>query len=80
MGIQIVGILLIASLLIIPPATAHKIARTPEHMALWSILYGVLSMILGISVSWLFGLSAGPLIVVMAMIFFIINYCFIRSQ
>ena len=80
MGIKVVGILLIASLLIIPPATAHKIARTPEYMALWAILYGVLSMIAGISLSWQLDISTGPLIVVMAMIFFIINHSLIRSK
>lgn len=72
-AMKIVGILLITSLLIIPPATARRIAATPEQMALWASLLGALAVMGGLSASWVWDLPAGPAIVVVATVFFMLS-------
>lgn len=65
-GMKIVGILLIISLLIIPPAAARRLSATPEQMAVGASAVGVVSVLLGLygSVEW--DLPSGPAIVVAA--------------
>jgi len=73
-AMKIVGILLITSLLIIPAATARRLASTPEHMALIAALIGVVSVAGGIYASMLWDTPAGPSIVVMATVLFVLVY------
>lgn len=65
-ALKIVGALLIAAMLIIPAATARAFARSPEAMALLSVLIGVAAVIAGLWASLHFDTPAGPSIVVAA--------------
>jgi zinc transport system permease protein len=65
-GMKIVGILLIVALLVIPPAAARQLARTPEQMAALAILAGSLAVVAGIGASLLWDAPAGASIVVAA--------------
>ena len=67
---KIVGIMLIVSMLIIPPATARRFARTPEQMAIYAIIVGSLSVLGGLVASATIDTPAGPSIVVVAMMLF----------
>jgi zinc transport system permease protein len=69
-GMKIVGMLLILSLIIIPAAAARRVASTPERMALLAVVFGVLSVIIGLYASLLWDLPSGPLIVVTAALLF----------
>ena len=69
-GMKIVGMLLILSLIIIPAAAARRVATTPERMALLAVVFGVLSVIVGLHGSLYWDLPSGPLIVVTAALFF----------
>jgi zinc transport system permease protein len=69
-GMKIVGMLLILSLIIIPAAAARPIATTPKHMALLAVVFGVLSVIVGLYASLYWDLPSGPLIVVTAALLF----------
>jgi zinc transport system permease protein len=69
-AMKVVGILLITAMLIIPPATARHIARTPEQMAVLAILTGCLSTILGLASSYNWDTPAGPSIVLAAAVLF----------
>ena len=73
-AMKIVGVLLITSLLIIPPAAARKLARTPEKMALLASLIGALSVVCGLIGAFFLDTPAGPTIVVVASIFFVTLY------
>ncbi|MFP4129682.1 MAG: metal ABC transporter permease [Halorhodospira sp.] len=66
MAMQIVGILLVVSMLIIPPAAARAFARTPEQMAGVAALLGCLAVIGGLAASFRWDLPTGPAIVVTA--------------
>ena len=65
-AIKVVGILLITALLIIPAASARLFSNTPLQMVLLSVVYAVLSVVLGLGVSLYWDVQTGPAIVVAA--------------
>lgn len=69
-SIRIVGILLITSMLIIPAATARQLVSSPESMAIWAAVFGLIAVIAGISGSVEFDTPSGPSIVTAAAIMF----------
>jgi len=73
LGMRVVGVLLIISMLIIPPATARRIVRTPQQMAVVASVIGVLDVWLGLTMAWYMDLPAGPAIVAVSMVFFIVG-------
>lgn len=72
-AMKIVGALLITALLIIPAATARQFSKTPERMALVSVLFGVMSVLLGLGASFIWDTPAGPSIVVSASSLFVFS-------
>jgi zinc transport system permease protein len=73
LAMKVVGILLIASLLIIPAAAARRLARTPEQMAVLASLAGMLSVIGGLYGSLEWDTPSGPSIVVAALAIFLLG-------
>ncbi len=69
-AIKVVGALLIVAMLIIPAATARSGARTPEAMAVLSVVVGVFATAGGLQASLQFDTPAGPSIVVVAAVLF----------
>jgi zinc transport system permease protein len=72
-AIKLVGVLLITALLIIPAATAQRVSRGPEQMAMIATLIGATAVILGLSASLLFDTPAGPSIVTAALALFLLG-------
>lgn len=73
-AMKVVGILLITSLLIIPAAAARKLASTPEQMAVFASLLGMIAVAMGLYASWHFDTPAGPSVVVAALAEFLLLY------
>lgn len=71
-AIKVVGVLLIAAMLIIPAAAARCLARTPEAMALIAAAIGAVSAIAGLQGAYVFDTPAGPSIVCVASILFVL--------
>ncbi len=69
-AMKIIGLLLIVSLLIIPAATARRLARTPEQMALFASVIGAVSVAGGLHGSLVWDTPSGPSIVVAALVLF----------
>jgi zinc transport system permease protein len=69
-GIKVVGVLLIISMLIIPPAAARLMSKTPEVMAVIAAFIGAISALIGLYASYIFDTPTGPSIVVTASLFF----------
>jgi zinc transport system permease protein len=67
---QVVGALLITALLIIPASAARSFAKTPEQMALYAALIGVISVFIGIAASLYLDTPAGPSIVFASAVLF----------
>ena len=63
-SVQIVGVLLITSLLIIPPAIARLFSSSPVRMIVSSIIVSVASVLLGLYISMVFDVATGPAIVI----------------
>lgn len=72
-AIKVVGVLLIAAMLIIPAAAARPLSRTPEGMAVIAGLIGTLSAVVGLRVAYIFDTPAGPSIVCVAAITFLVS-------
>lgn len=70
-AMRIVGILLITSLLVIPPATARRLSRTPVQMALIATGAAAVAVIAGLAASLGWDLPAGPSMVVAAAVLFL---------
>ncbi|WP_116002597.1 zinc ABC transporter permease subunit ZnuB [Consotaella salsifontis] len=70
-AMKIVGIVLITALLIIPAATARRLAATPEAMAGMAALLGAFAAAGGLFASLQFDTPSGPSIVVAALVLFL---------
>lgn len=79
-AMKIVGVLLITSLMIIPAATAQRLARTPEQMVFFSALLGIFSVSGGLAASWHFDTPAGPSVVVSSFILFLMTALVRKKQ
>ncbi len=69
-AMKLVGVLLITSLLIIPAATARRLAPTPEWMAVIASVLGAVAVVGGLFGSRTWDTASGPSIVVMALVLF----------
>ena len=79
-AMKIVGILLITSLLIIPAAAARRLSKTPEQMAVGAGVLGCTAIILGLGLSYQWDTPAGPSVVVVAMLEFLLIYSWPQRQ
>lgn len=70
---KIVGVLLITAMLIIPAATAQRLARTPEQMAIGASLCGMLAVLGGLELSWHQDTPASPSVVVCSTLLFLLT-------
>lgn len=74
LGVKFVGTLLTGALVIIPAVTSKNIAKSIKGFQISSIVFGVLSVVVGIVVSKLFSISSGPSVVLTSIFFFIGSY------
>ena len=72
-AMKLVGVLLITSLLIIPAATARRLAATPEQMAVIASVVGALAVAGGLFGSLNYDTPSGPSIVVAALVLFLVS-------
>jgi zinc transport system permease protein len=72
-ALKVVGALLIASLLIIPAATARPLARNPESMAVIAALMAIVATAGGLQAALVFDTPTGPTIVALAAILFAVS-------
>ena len=72
-ALKVVGALLVAALLIVPAAAARALARSPEAMAIGASLIGGLSVLGGLWLSLWLDTPAGPSIIVVAAVLFMLG-------
>ncbi|OTA15656.1 zinc ABC transporter permease ZnuB [Xenorhabdus vietnamensis] len=73
LAMKFVGALIITSLLIIPAATARRFSRTPEQMACFAIILGMLSVTGGLALSAFYNTPAGPSVVLCSAMLFALS-------
>jgi zinc transport system permease protein len=71
-SIQVIGLLLITSLLIIPPATSRLISKNPNQMIVFAIMFGFIAVVSGGMASIFLDLPTGPVMVVAASALFML--------
>ena len=75
-SLKVVGALLIGAMLIIPASAARNIAKSPEAMAAFAVVIGMISAIGGLAMSWFAQTPAGPSIVCVALAQFVLSLGF----
>ena len=73
-SIKWIGILIINSLLILPAAASRNISKNMRQYHLWSILFSIVSGILGLVISYYQGISTGPTIVLVSSIIYFATF------
>ncbi|MCF8474298.1 MAG: metal ABC transporter permease [Emcibacter sp.] len=73
-SMKVIGALLITSLMIIPAAAARNISTSPFQMAIYSMLLGSISVVMGILMSAHLDIPAGPAVVLSALILFLVGW------
>lgn len=73
LSIRLLGIILVTSLLVIPPATARNFARSFRQHLLLSLLTGLLGGFGGVALSYQFDLPCGPTIVLTCVGLFVVS-------
>lgn len=79
-SIRWVGILMINSLLILPAAAARNITNTAKSYHWTATLFGLLSSVVGLGISYHFGTSAGATMVLAAAVLFFLTYFIGKSR
>jgi len=80
MSIRIVGILLISSFLIIPPAAALQVSRSFRGTLALSAAFGLASLISGLALSFIFDLASGGAVVLSSIGIFVIAWLLRRYR
>lgn len=73
LSMKFVGALIITALLVIPPATARRFAKTPEQMAMVAIVISMLSVSGGLLLSAHYDTPAGPSVVICSTFLFLLS-------
>lgn len=79
-SLQTVGVILVVSLLITPASTAYLLTNRLSTMILLSALFGALSSIGGLYISFTHNLNSGPVIALCATVLFFIAFVFAPKQ
>jgi len=74
-----VGLLLITGMLIIPAAMARNVSDSPQKMVLFSVIGGLLSVIIGLFSSLEFNTSSGPSIIAASLFLFLLSLLKIKQ-
>lgn len=70
LSIKVVGVMLVSALLIIPAVTALQIAKRFKSAMFYAIIYALLSVLSGITISFFYDLPAGATIVMVNALLF----------
>ena len=79
-SIKMVGLLLITGMLIIPAAMARNLSDNPNQMVIFSIIGGLLSVIIGLFASLEINTPSGPSIITSGLILFILSLTKIKKN
>ena len=79
LGVKVTGSLLMGALVITPAAAARNVTRNLSQYSYGALLVGSLSCVGGVLIFRVFGLPAGPLIILVASLIFLISLLFKRK-
>ena len=79
-SLQTVGVVLVVAMLITPAATAYLLTHKLSSMMALSALFGAMSAVIGLYLSFKFNLTSGAIIVLVATVFFMLAFLFSPKQ
>ena len=79
-SIKLVGVLLITGMLIIPTAMSRNLSDNPKKMVLFSIIGGMMSVLIGLFSSLEFNTPSGPSIIAAALLLFVFSLLKIKQS
>ena len=79
-SIKLVGVLLITGMLIIPTAMSRNLSDNPKKMVLFSIIGGMMSVLIGLFSSLEFNTPSGPSIIAAALLLFVFSLFKIKQS
>ena len=74
--ISSVGLLILNSLLVLPGASARNVAKNMHQYHIFSVLFALIAGILGLILSYIWGVSAGAAISLTLALIFAVTFCF----
>jgi len=80
LGVKYVGTLLMGALVIIPAVSAKNISKSMNQYYLFSIVFGVLSTLVGAVIAHSYQLSTGPVVVLTSIVIFCITFVVMRMR
>jgi zinc transport system permease protein len=79
-SIKMVGLLLITGMMIIPAAAARNLSNSPKQMVIISIIFGLLSVLIGLYASLEINTPSGPSIITTSLLFFILSLFVLKKN
>lgn len=79
-SLKIVGAILVSALIIIPAASAQNISKNLRSMVVFALLFGLISVFLGMYLSFIFDAPSGSAIVLTATSIFLLSLVLRRSS
>ena len=79
-SIKMVGLLLITGMLILPAAIARNISSNPKSMVIYSIIAGLMSVLIGLFSSLEINTPSGPSIITAGLILFVLSLIKIKRS
>lgn len=76
LSISSVGLLILNSLLVLPAAAARNVSRNLKQYHLFSVLFALVSGLLGLTASYYLGTSSGAAISLCLALIFAVTFCF----
>lgn len=80
LSIRWVGLLIINAMLILPAAAARNVARSMRTYHLLTLLFGILSGVIGLLLSYYYAVATGPLIVLVSAVLFFGTYLIGKTE
>jgi zinc transport system permease protein len=80
LGIKVLGIVLVSALLIIPVSISKLISRSFKKLVIWSVVFAEINVLAGLTLSYLFDLPAGAVIVLTGGVIFFAVFALRRGR
>lgn len=80
LSIRLLGIILVTSLIVVPPATARNISRNLRQQLITSVLVGIIGALCGTVVAYQLDVPCGPAIVLSCIALFIVSLLLSRVR
>ncbi len=76
LGVKFLGTLLTGAMVIIPAVAAKNLSGSVKQFHAYSIIFGIISSVLGITIAKFSGSASGPVIVLVSVAFFVLTFAF----